>query len=136
MFFGFGIFSANAAVRFGETGRGWSVQPTGYLDERMLNAARDDGYSRLGYLTEPEFGYAMACYAWLRNETGPGWAADLDPGPRAHLRQGLAYLSGEAEPGRFPTRKAGPVSIKIVSKGSRFPAGMYFPPRRGSFSPR
>lgn len=101
-------------------------------DERVVNAACNDGASRLGYLSEPEFGYAMACYAWLRNETDPGWATDLDPGPRVHLKQGLAYLSGEAEPGGFPTRKSGPISIKVVPKGSRFPAGMFFLPKRGS----
>ncbi|WP_165966605.1 hypothetical protein [Actinomadura sp. 7K507] len=61
VFFGFGIFSTDAALGFGEGARGFSAQPLGYLDERTLNAARNDGYSRVGYLTEPEFASAMAC---------------------------------------------------------------------------
>ncbi|WP_141584443.1 hypothetical protein [Actinomadura sp. WMMA1423] len=118
VFFGFGVFSTNAALRFGETARGFSVQPLGDLDERTLNAARNDGYSRLGYLTEREFGYAMACYAWLREETAPPWAVHLDPGPRAFLRQGLAYLSRSAAPAEFPTRrsKGAPVSVRVAPK--------------------
>ncbi|WP_131732828.1 hypothetical protein [Actinomadura formosensis] len=118
VFFGFGVFATNAALRFGETGRGFSVQPLGHLDERTLNAARNDGCSRLGYLTEREFGYAMACYAWLRHETEPAWAAHLDPGPRAFLRQGLAYLSRGAGPGEFPTRGPGTaaIAVRVVPK--------------------
>ncbi|TDC61438.1 hypothetical protein E1200_28835 [Actinomadura sp. GC306] len=128
VFFGFGVFTTNAALRFGETGRGFSVQPLGYLDERTLNAARNDGYSRLGYLTEREFGYAMACYAWLRNDPEPDWAGELDPGPRAHLKQGLAYLSRNARPGEFPTRMTGtvPVSVRVTPKADRVRlAGLY-----------
>lgn len=118
VFFGFGVFTTNAALRFGETGRGFSVQPLGHLDERTLNAARDDGRSRLGYLAEREFGYAMACHAWLRHETEPAWAARLDPGPRAFLRQGLAYLSRSAGPGEFPTRRPGTaaIAVRVVPK--------------------
>ncbi|GAA4390785.1 hypothetical protein GCM10023088_67120 [Actinomadura verrucosospora] len=118
VYFGFGVFSANAALRFGEATRGFSIQPLGDLDERTLNAARNDGYSRLGYLTEPEFGYAMACYAWLRGETDPPWAARLDPGPRALLRQGLAYLSRSAMQGEFPTRRTGdvPVTVRVTPR--------------------
>jgi hypothetical protein len=116
VYFGFGVFSTNAALRFGETTRGFSVQPLGDLDERTLNAARHDDYSRLGYLTEREFGYAMACYAWLRGETEPPWASHLDPGPRTFLRQGLAYLTRATAPGEFPTNRTGaiPVSIRVV----------------------
>lgn len=113
VYFGFGIFSTNAALRYGETARGFSVEPLGYLDERMLNAARNDGYSRVGYLTEPEFGYAMACYAWLREEADPAWAARLDPGPRVHLRQGLAYLARCARKGSLPTTRSGGISIAV-----------------------
>ncbi|WP_021592530.1 hypothetical protein [Actinomadura welshii] len=113
VYFGFGIFSTNAALRFADGTPGFSVRPLGYLDERALNAARSDGYSRVGYLTEPEFGYAMACYAWLREETEPSWARHLDPGPRTHLEQGLAYLSRCAPQGRFPTTRTGGVRITV-----------------------
>nr|BFE73682.1 hypothetical protein GCM10020092_069830 [Actinoplanes digitatis] len=49
--------------------------------------------SRLGYLTEPMFGYALARYAWLRGETDPPWARHLDTNPRTFLRQGLRFLA-------------------------------------------
>jgi hypothetical protein len=74
IFFGLGIFGANAA----------------------LDHWRDDRYtrtSRLGYLTEPMFGYGLARYAWLRGETDPPWARNLDTNPRAFLKRGLRYLS-------------------------------------------
>jgi hypothetical protein len=48
---------------------------------------------RLGYLTAPMHGYALARYAWLRGETDPGWAGYLDTNPRACLRQGLRFLA-------------------------------------------
>jgi hypothetical protein len=77
VFFGLGIFGANAAFEF----------------------SRDDGYSRtsrLGYLTEPMFGYALARYAWLRGERDPAWAGHLDTNPRAFLKRGLRFLAAAA----------------------------------------
>ncbi|MGI5208719.1 hypothetical protein ACQEU6_45025 [Spirillospora sp. CA-108201] len=138
VYFGFGVFSTNAALRFGGATRGFSVQPLGDLDERTLNAARNDGYSRLGYLTEPEFGYAMACYAWLRGETEPPWAGHLDPGPRAFLRQGLAYLSRSAPPGAFPTlrTKGAPVTIRVIPKtGPTWLSGLFLELDRTDWPP-
>ncbi|MGI5421551.1 hypothetical protein [Actinomadura luteofluorescens] len=138
VYFGFGVFSTNAALRFGETARGFSVQPLGDLDERTLNAARNDGYSRLGYLTEREFGYAMACYAWLRGETEPPWASHLDPGPRTFLRQGLAYLTRSAPPGEFPTRlsRGIPVTVRVISKtGPAWLGGLHLTVKPASWPP-
>jgi hypothetical protein len=134
VYLGFGVFTANAALRYAKTTRGWTAGPVGYLDERRLNAARDDGYSRLGYLTEAEFGYAMACHAWLRRETRPAWADHLDPGPRAHLRQGLAYLRRATRGHRLPTLDTGGgrISIRVVSGGRRPLTGLYLPGRSSS----
>jgi hypothetical protein len=73
VFFGFGIFTANAAFEHSRSQTGWRT-------------------SRLGYLTEPMYGYALARYAWLRGEADPAWAARLDTNPRAYLKQGLKYL--------------------------------------------
>lgn len=73
VFFGLGIFGANAAFEY----------------------SRDAGYARtarLGYLTEPMFGYALARYAWLRGERNPGWAGHLDTNPRTFLKRGLRFL--------------------------------------------
>jgi hypothetical protein len=57
---------------------------------------------QLGYLTEPMFGYGLACYAWLRREQRPQWAAALDANPRAYCKRGLRYLAANAAPGAFP----------------------------------
>jgi hypothetical protein len=76
--FGLGIFGANAAFdRF----------------RRVRGEFTYTHTSRLGYLTEPMFGYALARYAWLRGEPAPAWARFLDTNPRALLKQGLRYLA-------------------------------------------
>jgi hypothetical protein len=73
IFFGLGIFSANAAFEY--------AQERGYATT-----------SRLGYLTEPMYGYGLARYAWLRGEANPGWARYVDTNPRTFLKRGLRYL--------------------------------------------
>lgn len=77
VFTGFGIFTANAAFRFESTNSGWRTR-------------------RLGYLTTPMFGYALACHAWLRGEAEsrelPRWAGHLDTNPRGYLKQGARFL--------------------------------------------
>ncbi|GAA3265182.1 hypothetical protein Dvina_16460 [Dactylosporangium vinaceum] len=75
--FGLGIFSANASFDRHRQVRGEFTYTS---------------TSRLGYLTEPMYGYALARYAWLRNEPSPDWARHLDTNPRAALKQGLRYL--------------------------------------------
>ncbi len=93
VYLGMGIFSANAAYRFTKSVQGWSVLPTGGLSERELMGTRLDPTWRLGYLTERQFGYALACYCLLRDETDPPWARHLDPGARTVLKQGLEYFA-------------------------------------------
>jgi hypothetical protein len=73
IFFGTGIFTANAAFDFAQTPSGWQS-------------------SHLGYLGETLSGYALAYFAYLRGEREPDWTAALDTNPRAYLRQGLRYL--------------------------------------------
>lgn len=82
VFFGFGIFTANAALEFRPTTR---VDSSG----RQLAGWRS---SRLGYLTEPMFGYALAYWALLRGDHDAAWARHLDTNPRASLKKGLQYL--------------------------------------------
>jgi hypothetical protein len=96
VYFGFGVFSTNAAMR-----------------SATLTAARDKGYHRLGYLSSTEWGYALACYSWLRREKEPGWARHLDPGPRVYLEQGLAYLSRTSADGELPTQHLLDKSVRI-----------------------
>jgi hypothetical protein len=105
VFLGFGVFTTNAALRFARAQRGWSIVPQGNFDDLTLNAARhNDTYNRLGYLRSQEFGYAMACFCWLRHETDPGWATALNPGPATYLKQGLAYLRHSGARGELPTQ--------------------------------
>jgi hypothetical protein len=93
VYFGFGILTANAAMRFARASRGFSILPQGQFDDRALNAAGAlGGYRRLGYLNTREFGYALACYARMRGETNPAWARYISPGQAVYLTQGLAYL--------------------------------------------
>jgi hypothetical protein len=74
VFVGLGVFAANSAFEFSQDRNSYRT-------------------SRLGYLTEPMFGYALARYAWLRGEPDPPWARHLDTNPRAFLKQGLRYLA-------------------------------------------
>jgi hypothetical protein len=64
VFFGYGIFMANATVRFRATHAGtvetWSISGQGYLPSRV-------------------FGYALALAAAFRGENRPRWAAALRP---------------------------------------------------------
>jgi hypothetical protein len=73
VFFGLGVFAANAAFRFSTSRAAWQAR-------------------RLGYLTEPMFGYGLAYYSYLRGEWCPGWRRYLDTNPRVYLRRGLRYL--------------------------------------------
>jgi hypothetical protein len=75
--FGLGLFAANAAFDVSRDGRRRSTR-------------------RLGYLTEPMYGYALACHAWLRGERRPAWAHRLDTNPRVYLRRGLRHLARHA----------------------------------------
>ncbi|MGD0602948.1 MAG: hypothetical protein ABSA53_05015 [Streptosporangiaceae bacterium] len=122
VYFGLGIFTANAALRYTRDNRNWSVLPVGYLDERTLNASRNDGYKRLGYLSEQEFGYALGCYCWLRGETVPGWATHLNPGLQGYLTRSLAYLAKAGQGNDLPTQRllgrvvrCGNAAIRVVS---------------------
>jgi hypothetical protein len=105
VYFGLGIFSTNAAMSFARAKRDWVVIPTDMLDDHTLNgAARHTGYQRLGYLGSAEFGYALACYSWVRHEADPGWARYVNPGPLVSLAQGLAYLARTSREGWLPVQ--------------------------------
>ncbi|GAA3434602.1 hypothetical protein GCM10018954_042060 [Kutzneria kofuensis] len=78
--FGLGIFTANACFDLTRDNR-----------RRIVR--------RLGYLTEPMYGYALARHAWLRGERRPTWARYLDVNPRVYLRRGLRYLTTVGQSG-------------------------------------
>lgn len=48
--------------------------------------------SKAGYLPSRMFGYALAVFAWLREESRPVWARYLHADPRSALKSGLRYL--------------------------------------------
>lgn len=72
-----GVINANAAYDFSRLSRGLT---TGWRTQR------------LGYLTEQMFGYALACYAMMREEPDPSWARYLDTNPRVYMKHGIRYL--------------------------------------------
>jgi hypothetical protein len=124
VFFGYGVFSTNGAMRFDRRG-GFYVVPRGEFDDRTLNAASNAGYHRLGYLKSDEFGYALSCYAWLRKEHNPAWAKFVNAGPLGVMRQGLTFLASASKPGALPTEqmlnqniKVGNATISVVRTGS------------------
>src|SRR5436309_1202053 len=82
VFFGAGIFTANSVFQFSQwqshSHQGWSA-------------------SRLGYLSEEVFGYALACYAWYRGELTPSWARHLRANILYYFDDSLHFLSTTRE---------------------------------------
>jgi hypothetical protein len=78
VYLGLGVFTANASRQFRkyqpDGRRGWSM-------------------SRLGYLPETVFGYALACFAKVRGELEPAWAGYLSTNLSAWFRQSAEWLS-------------------------------------------
>jgi hypothetical protein len=73
VYFGAGILTANSAFQFNQwqsgTWGGWSA-------------------SRHGYLSEAQFGYALACFSWYRGDLGAHW--------RKHLRSNIEFYLSDA----------------------------------------
>lgn len=74
---GLGVFNANASFEFDQSAAGWQA-------------------TRLGYLSEEMFGYALAWYARRRGEPHPDWIAALDNNPRGYLEQTQRYLEARS----------------------------------------
>jgi hypothetical protein len=83
VYLGMGIFTANASHRFqqfqDDRKQGWSM-------------------SRLGYLSEVIYGYALARFARLRGETQPTWIAHLSTNQKSYFKQSAAWLRTRAAP--------------------------------------
>ncbi len=77
---GMGIFNANSAFKFGQWSgggmHGWSA-------------------GRLGYLDEETWGYALAYFAWLREETKPVWAQFLEGDVKHYFKAGMKFLRNQ-----------------------------------------
>jgi hypothetical protein len=89
VFLGFGVFTANAAFQFRQysnyDAQGWSAR-------------------RLGYLSEEQFGYALARFAFERGETKPKWISFLSTNVAGYMKRSLAWLSDRSEPRLFATK--------------------------------
>jgi hypothetical protein len=83
IFLGFGIFTANAAFRFSQytnnETQGWST-------------------NRLGYLSEPMLGYALARFAYERGEKKPDWASFVKDNIAPYMKRSLGWLSRTQAP--------------------------------------
>jgi hypothetical protein len=75
---GMGIFGANASVQYGT----WS--DAGHYGWHA---------SKLGYLPQDTWGYALAAFAKMRGEHKPAWAKHVRADVRATLMQGIKYLA-------------------------------------------
>lgn len=77
VFYGLGIFRANAAFRFNKGFEGWSWQSAGYLSQQS-------------------WGYVLALHAFIRNEENPGWAKFLTANLQKDLARSIHWLSKTA----------------------------------------
>jgi hypothetical protein len=77
VYFGLGVFMANNAIReVNWRSAGWSGWSLG----------------RQGYMTMPEYAYALALYSLARGEQRPHWARCLRPDVRAFFKYDFARL--------------------------------------------
>jgi hypothetical protein len=86
VYLGFGVIAANAALEFSHASN---------LDNPRTSQW---SASRLGHLTEPMYGYALARYALLRQESNPSWARSVDTNPRTFMKKAGRYLKRTAKP--------------------------------------
>jgi hypothetical protein len=86
VFLGFGIFTANSALRFEQhsdnTSQGWSA-------------------SRLGYLSEEELGYALSRFAFERGERKPPWMSFLATNIASYMKRCADWLAHSGAPRLF-----------------------------------
>lgn len=71
--FGMGIFNANCAFREIKGFDGW-------------------GHNTLGYLKQREWGYALALYAYFKQEKGPAWIRYLTPNIKSDVKKSSAFI--------------------------------------------
>lgn len=82
VYLGLGVFTANTRVR----------------DRSTRSAATESwSISKLGYLDQPEIGYALALWARLREEPNPAWRSALCADVRAYFDQGVRWLAAEGD---------------------------------------
>jgi hypothetical protein len=85
VFFGLGVFGANAALSFTHGSTAYNVN--------ALTRLGDWSARQAGYLGEELFGFALARFAQLRGEADPPWAHALDTNPRVYMKHATKYLN-------------------------------------------
>ena len=83
VFLGFGIFTANAAFRFEQ-----------HQDGRSQGCSA----RRLGYLSEEQFGYALARFAYEREDAKPKWPSFLSTNIKSFMKRSGAWLTANRAP--------------------------------------
>jgi hypothetical protein len=78
VFFGLGIFTANSSFKF-------YTQPDRW------------GYSKQGYLTQQEWGYALALFSHKRKELNPDWVKYLTPNIRGDFKKGRLFIENNLD---------------------------------------
>jgi hypothetical protein len=71
--FGLGLFNANAAYKEWKT-------------------ADSFGHKSIGYLKQKEWGYALALYAYFREEENPEWIKFLTPNIKSDVKKSLDFI--------------------------------------------
>jgi hypothetical protein len=82
VFLGFGVFTANCAFRF---------------EQHQSNNSQGWSASRKGYLSEEQYGYALARFAYERREEKPAWASFLTTNILAYYKRSAAWLTSRKE---------------------------------------
>jgi hypothetical protein len=76
--FGLGIFNANAAFQTKSSYDSW-------------------GWSKSGYLSQMEWGYALALFAYIREEENPDWINFLTTNVKADFNQGSRFINANKD---------------------------------------
>ena len=76
--FGLGIFGANSAFTFSQSIDYW-------------------GYQSSGYLSQMEWGYALAVHSWLRDEKHPEWINSLPRNIKSDYSKSLLFMENNKE---------------------------------------
>ncbi len=71
--FGLGIFQANSSFR----------------EHKSFESY---GYRSIGYLQQTEWGYALALYAYYRNEKDPDWMKALSPNIKSDFKNSMDFI--------------------------------------------
>lgn len=76
--FGLGIFNANSAFKEHKSFDGY-------------------GHNSIGYLKQREWGYALALYAYFREEENPDWVKFLTPNLRSDFKKSMDFINANPD---------------------------------------